>query len=511
MQENRFFVPVFTSVFISIACNFLGVSVFLGLFCSKNYAKEVQETKSKLTLKRVLASIDFFFPELEQAKLENANAQAELEIARAVFIPRLANRFRLEDYLDKSVSANKRKDFLGNAAEIVWQSPFGFELSAGLFSQPQDNAVNFSSTKEAHFDLTKKQKLTSLEDLQFDLNFRMPLLRDRSIDKQRAELKKRLILRQEARAKLAQKRAQIYLKAAEKYWSWVASGFKYKALEKLLELAQSRKILIKKTVEQGAQPRINLFELASQVQKRKALLTETFRDFQAKSVSLADYLWLEKQRNYTPSLEDLIEELPQVDLIQLEKFSKETDNYIKIGLNQRPELKIAKFKVQEKDLKVRFTRNQILPRFDFMVTPSQSFSNGGETNFRASLYLESPIFPLEAKNQWQKAKNDLISQKLELLKVKNKLALEIKASILFLEQSKKQIDFYQEFLESLGNLSRAERIRLELGAGDLFRLNLRELYEFEAQVDLIKAQVEYQKALARYNYASGSWLVSPSQ
>jgi|GEM_PF-4243201 len=496
MKKNKNFDPIIWSLFFFF-----------------NFLSYPGKSEAPLTLLKVFESIDLFFPELEQAKLENSNAQAQVEIAGAAFIPRVSNRLNFENYLDNSsnLQKTKRKEFLENSTEIIWQSPLAFEIVAGISGNNSNlnstsNAINFTSTKDSYFDSTKKQKLTLFEDPQLNLNFRMPLLRDLLIDKERAELKKTLISKDQARAKVFQKRAEIYLKAAQKYWDWIAAGFKYKASEKLLELVESRRSFIQRSVEEGAKARIDLVELESQVQKRKALLTEAFQEFQTKSISLASYLWkTDRSGNYTPGLQDLIEKIPEPDLKKLNRLLQELENYIQKGLEQRPELEIAGLKIKQKQIKAKLARNNLLPRIDLMITPSQSLGQQNETNLRASLYTQSPIVPQEAKAKLKQAINEVETENLEFLKLKNQIALEIRKAVFSLEQQEKQISFYQNFLSKLNELSKAGRTRLELGSGDLFKLNLREIYEFEAQVDLIKALANYQKAFANYEYVSGNW------
>ncbi|MBV8705932.1 MAG: hypothetical protein JO028_01995, partial [Acidobacteriaceae bacterium] len=47
----------------------------------------------------------------------------------------------------------------------------------------------------------------------------------------------------------------------------------------------------------------------------------------------------------------------------------------------------------------------------------------------------------------------------------------------------------------------AERLRYDLGEGTLFILNLRELATAEAEIRLINAKADYQRAVAQYDYA----------
>jgi outer membrane protein TolC len=451
-------------------------------------------------------AVDLHYPALKVTNLDRELAKAEIQSAQSSFIPRFGQRSLIEDYRDEN---GKNKSGFTFAGEITWQSPFAVELlgtvrSTSLNRLSSDGLTYYENKNIFDFDSIKKSKLDGFNQDEISLGLRLPLLKNLFMDSYRAKLKKAKLQSGNAEAGILNKRAEIMNKAQKKYWDWVAAGANLRVMQKLLDLAVVRIEGIQERVKEGASPPIDLTEAESQINSRRETLAKSQRDFEKESIALSIYLWMNESNIYTPQVINLPLSIPEPVQLQPTLVAK----HMTAALKNRPELSLISLDKQSEEINLRLARNDLLPKLDLEVLPTQSlntFDNG--TNWRGALVLDVPFYPLKAKSDILKAKTKIEKNsqylKLQEAQIKN----EITDSLSYLETSRQRVIHSREALEKLKQLSDAERTRIKYGGSNLFLLNQRESSEAQAETKLIESLSDHQKALVEYKTAIGEWSI----
>jgi len=467
-------------------------------------ANSDQQPLNVLELTDVFNLIDAFHPSLKSSELNMQNARAELMSAWSTFIPSYKQRGVLADYLD---SKYKRQQELSSINEITWQSPFAIELVGGLRVSSQSllpsDTLEYPGSK-AYLTNIKRTRLSGFTDGEVFLGLRMPLLRGLLIDSHRATLKKAKLENPLAEISIRIKRAELFLKGAEKYWDWVATGLQYEVAENLLEIAKVRTTGIEDRVKEGANPPIDAVEAQSQVNSREENLAKARRNFEKESIALSIYLWESDLSYMTPNKQHLPRYIPEPISIP----ESIIDEHLALSLNDRPELRRIELNQKQEQINLRLARNEMLPKLDFEVLPIQDLNRlDGGSNIIGSIHLDLPAYPLKAKSQVLKTKTKIEKNKLELNLTQAQIKNEVRDALSFLETSRERANRAREAFEKLKQVAEGEQLRFKYGGSNLFLLNQREAAAAESENKLIEALADHQKALARYRYAIGEWSI----
>jgi len=78
------------------------------------------------------------------------------------------------------------------------------------------------------------------------------------------------------------------------------------------------------------------------------------------------------------------------------------------------------------------------------------------------------------------------------------------------ERSKQRIDAALQSLQLARTLEEGERFRFSLGATSVLFVNLRERNAVDSENQWIRAVADYQRALALYQWAIGTWAKAPA-
>lgn len=498
--SNRFEFKSFFSKIIA------GIFLFLILInCLVEPSKAENEIKGILKLNEVFDKIESFHPSLRSSELNEQSAQAALLEARSSFVPKILSRpLLLEEYLNEDY---KRKRAFTFSGELIWQSPFGLEIIAGMRSTSKpilsEDGLNYMNSK-AVFDSIKKVKMLGFTDDDATIAFRMPILRGLLLDEPRADLQRAKLLTPRAELSIRQKRAELYKKAGEKYWDWVEAGLQYKVAKKLIELARERAQGIKDRVDSGASPPIDYVEIEGQIKSREENLAKSLRSFQKEAIGLSIYLWENEFGFLTPEENNLPIFIPPPISVP-ESIWKE---HLKISTASRPEFALLQLENQEEKINLRLARQELLPVVDLEVLPTQDlnrFDNG--TNIRGSINFEMPLAPLKARGKILKSQTNLQKNALAQNLLQAQITNEVRDALSYLETSRERVLAAQEALNKIGQLAEGEEMRFNFGGSSLFLVNAREISAAEAENKVLEALADHQKAIVNYRYAVGEWSI----
>lgn len=467
---------------------------------------QVQSQKEKLTLNSLYSNIDAQHPELEKTRFAAQGRKADLMGTKSAFIPKLRNRTFGSSALDKSF---KRNTGFASAGELDWQSPFGFEITASLRTARDtsflgDDDITYSANKNIEFDNVRKQNLAFPSDTALIVGLRMPLARNLLIDAERADVQRAGLEVSVAELDVWQKRANLFLKASEKYWDWVGMGLKLAVAQKLLDFAQFRQAGIADKASEGASPRIDVIEGQSQIFSRQESLVKARRSFEKESLALSAYLWIDAQTISDPARTELSRE----PILLLEVSDSLFEEHLRLASSSRPEILALSLLNQREGVNVRQAKNDFLPRIDFEVTPQQGLGRGRDFSIYGGVVTEMPAFPLKARSMLDKARLKIEENKRQLQLEEVSIFNQIRDARSQIQTSSERASFAKSSYDSLQELAEGERTRFQYGNTNLFTVNQREMAAAEGENKLIEALVDHQKALASYRYSIGEWSIA---
>jgi outer membrane protein TolC len=336
----------------------------------------------------------------------------------------------------------------------------------------------------------------------------IPLLRDRAIDRPRANLQQARLDVAIAEPVIERQRLDFQRAAARTYWNWVAAGHRLKVAEALVKLAVERDEQLKVRVEVGPAANIERIDNQQNIALRNGVLVQAQRGFQQATIDLSLFLRDESGR---PTLAGAgrLSAFPEVQPIDLKTF----DAALQTAFENRPEPRRLRLQRDKAAVELKFATNQALPSVNAVVAASQDMGYGrsalsgpnglDRTTVSAGVALQLPVQLRDARGRVMTAQAQLAQIDQQLRQAEDIVRAEVQDAFSALERA---FEFHQQAkkrVELARVVARAEREQLRLGRSDVLRVTLREQAAFEAEVIEIGAQQDYFRALADYLAALG--------
>lgn len=343
---------------------------------------------------------------------------------------------------------------------------------------------------------------------EFRAGVTIPLLRDRAIDRPRANVQQAQIDRQIAEPVIERQRLDFQRAAARTYWNWVAAGQRLNVVESLVKLAVERDDQLKKRVEAGPTANIERVDNQQNIALRNGVLVQAQRGFQQATIDLSLFL---RDGSGCPTLAgpDRLSAFPDVQPIDLKTF----DASLQTAFDLRPEPRRLRLLQEKAKVEFRLASNQSLPSVNAVVAASQDVGFGKSTLsgpngldrsvLSAGVTIQLPIQQRDARGRVIVAQAQLAQIDQQLRQAKDVVRAEVQDIFSALERA---FEFYQQTrkrVELARLVARAEREQLRLGRSDVLRVTLREQAAFDAEVVEIGAQQDYFRALADFQAALG--------
>lgn len=328
-----------------------------------------------------------------------------------------------------------------------------------------------------------------------------PLMRNREIDKNRADIKKADIDRKLAELSIQKLKIEVIKEATKRYWKWVATGQEYLVIKDLLSLAKNRQTQIYDRIKLGDIPKIEGTDNDRAILQRESQLVSAERELQKAAIDLSLFLRKPDGSLILPTTDRLPIGFPNT--IDYKKL--DMDQSIKIAWKYRPELKDYEFKRDKARIDQDMGFNSLKPQVDLMVAGSQDMGPGSVTRSKpeleASIILNVPIQTRRPRGQIGAAEARVAQLDQEYQFSKDKITTEVQDSISEVIASAKRVDVTKNEVELSRKLEVLERERFTLGDSNLLFVNIREQTSAEAAVREIKALLDHHVAVAHYQAA----------
>jgi outer membrane protein, heavy metal efflux system len=434
-----------------------------------------------LRLEQVLEAVDRHYPPLLIALQDRVIADADVTLAEGRFDLNLRSGFE-GDYLGFYRNDTLRAG-VDQATQFQGMSYFaGYQIGRGSY---------------ASYD--GKLQTDSLG--QYRTGARLPLFRDRAIDPRRAELQKSLIGRRVADLGIDQQRLIIIQFATRRYYDWLAAGRRYRAAADVLRIAEERDSQLKEASQLGQIPAIDVTDNLRAILSRRATLVEADRLLQLTAIDLSLFLRDAAGDPILPAPSQLPPDFPTMQQLSETRMVED----IELALRRRPE--IQRFAAQREQVEVdrRLARNQLLPNIDtqvaFVRETGERIVRRGPNDLIASLIFDLPYQRRQAKGRELAAQARITQFDQRERFARDTVTAEVRDAYSALITAYQRAQVLTEELDVTRQLEEAERVRFNLGDGNLFLVNLREQATFDTEIRQVGALNEYFRALALYEFS----------
>lgn len=341
---------------------------------------------------------------------------------------------------------------------------------------------------------------------EFKAGITVPLLRDRAIDRRRAEVLKNQIARRAVEPAIQSQILRFIRDGSAAYWDWVAAGQNYEVARALLEIAMERDEGIRRRVATGDLAEIEVVDNERLIVSRRASLIQADRKLQQAAIRLS--LWLR-----TP---DGIPQVPVPDLLPISfpdpklPAADLLESAANVAIASRPELVELTLAARAVGVELAAAENQLLPGLSAGVVASKDIgplaSSAGDKRpfeLEAALLADVPLQRRAARGKIQAAQGKLAQLNAQRRYAADQITVEVRTAIAALTTAMEQVVQARQAVELAGRMEEAERQKFDQGISDLLLVNLREqqsadaaFVEIEALAGFLKAEVDFRAAIA---------------
>ncbi len=470
----------------------LALCLILGSFFPGLQAAETPSTPpttaspsatSALTLHEVLDSVRQQYPPMLAALIERDVAAGRLQSARGTFDFQFFSR-------------------LFDAPSGYYQSTTvdtGFEQFTGLWGSTLFGGYRVT-TGGLLPDYEKSRTQGSGEPR---IGFRLPLLRDGSIDRRRATLIKARLDKELADPVIHRQQIDFIRAATAGYYGWLAAGERLRLSEALLRVARERMDTLKTQSESGLIARIVLTDNRRLIVSRELAMVQARRRFEAAGLALSLF-YRDGQENPTVATRD---RLPPSLPIPVGPEASLLQQDLQRSLTVRPELKRLSLTQEKLAVDQRLARNQLLPNLDAGVSANRDYGDRRykdqtETEVQVGVELRVPLQRREAKGRVAEIESQLEQITHEQRFARDRIQTEVRDSFSAWSAAHEQTLQARLNVELAVELQEAETERFMRGATDLLALQLREQAAFDAQVSAVDIDADCFRAQADYRAAT---------
>lgn len=439
-----------------------------------------------LTLDNVLVSVEEHYPLLAAASEERALADANLLSSQGAFDLRVGARSKLKP---RGFYQTYEGGAFAEQPTTLWGAEFfgGYRIGAGNFAI-WDGGQQTNDGGE------------------FAAGVRLPLLRDRSIDKRRADMRKAEIGVDAADPKVRKSLIGFTREASFAYWDWVAAGLRVSVARQLLDVAEERQAQIARRLELGAVAKIDLADNERLIVDRRVILISTEQAFEQAAINLSLFLRDADGDPLIPRASQLPAAFPGESRPGVEKLAEDIERAVR----QQPIL--AELDLREEAVRVdlELAGNRMLPGLGITLggskdvgAPSKFPDDKGPAVLEARIEFELPVQRREARGEVAAAEARIRRIEFERRFAADRVAAEVRAAMTGLQAAYEQLSAAQRNVELSLELQGAEERKLLLGTSNLINVNIREVQAADAGSTLITAQAAYFRARANYRAALG--------
>jgi outer membrane protein TolC len=348
------------------------------------------------------------------------------------------------------------------------------------------------------------------------LGFKVPLLRDGTIDRRRATLWQAEIDQQLAEPFILRQYLDFIRASTVSYYTWLASGKRLEFAEELFRIAQKRDSAIAEQVQRGASARIVQVDNKRLVVSRQISVVQAKRRFEAAAIELS--LFLRNKETAEPILarrEQLPADFPSHTTPKYSQMAADID----MAWIRRPEVRRIELTIEKTNIDMRLAKNNLMPSLELGLNARQRVSGPQDIKkekidreeVEAKLEFRLPLERREAKGRVDVAQSQISRLQNERQFARDRIAADVRDSYSALIAAQDTLRQTRINVDLAQQLEDAENEKLEHGATDLLALQIREQATFDARVLEVDALLEHFRAEANYRAAVASDAPDPAK
>lgn len=343
---------------------------------------------------------------------------------------------------------------------------------------------------------------------EFKAGATIPLAQGRDIDDRRAGLYRSSWEVQSVEPEIQAQLIGFIQAAAISYWNWVAAGQNVRVNEDLLKIATDRTDGLRKRVDQGDAPAIELTDNERLIVSRRTKLIDAQRKFQQAAYKLSLFLRDETGNPRVIDAARLPPRFPDEDDPSLRNL----DVDIQAAVANRPELRALAILREQLHIDLANAQNQILPQVDAVLVGSQDvgapakkkLDDKGPFELEGGFVASVPLQRRKAQGKSQAIEGKLAQLQAKSQFTQEKIIAEVQSASVALAAAYQQLTQARQALDLARQMEAAERRKFDLGDSNLLLVNLREQATADAALTEVEAQFNYFAAQADYRAALGS-------
>ena len=445
-----------------------------------------------LSLNEVLAWVDRSHPLLQGAGTEKVTARGKLLRALGAFEPTLVNDMELERFIS-STNPSKGTQTVGfNDTFLDVLHPSGIRGSAGI-----RQSIGSAVIPDLGFNNSNNQVL---------LGTFIPLLKGLMVNPENAELQRSGLADPRADVEIAQTRQDLFLAAASQYWEWVAAWKLADVQQRAVKVADDRFRQIEERAKKGLSAPLDAVEANQEVQRRREILIAATRGVEQEQYKLSLFLW-ENGAPMSPAGARVPEfpkalPLPAPEIVKTDKITARA---------RRPEVLAVGIEAKLNNIDLELAKNNLLPSLDVEAAPARApekFVLG--LGYRFGAEFKMPFLQRKSRGEVLEAQGKADRLVLTQRFREQQVVVDVDNALSAVERAKQRIDASFQSLQLAKTLEDGERFRFSLGATSVLFVNLRERNAVDSENQWIRAVADYQRALAQYQWAIGTWATAPA-
>lgn len=379
----------------------------------------------------------------------------------------------------------------GGSSYVAVEQPLSM-WGGGLYG-----GYRFSSGFLADYDKNRSQG-----DGQAMVGFRLPLLREGTFDKRRADLFKARIDQELADPLILRQHLDFIRAATISYYNWLSAGLRVQLASQLLGNARDRQTAITEMVERGAQAPIVRTDNERLVVSRELALVSARRLLEAHAIELSLFYRDAADQPVRPADTLLPTTFPKINGPAAGQLTGD----IAKALIFRPEIRQVELNMAKNGIDQRLARNDLLPNLDLSLEAAQTLGPNDSktidrTEVQAGISLKVPLQRREAKGRLAIAEGQYTQLMRELQFARDQITAAVQDAHSALQAARDQLSRTARNVELAIELEQAENTRFTQGATDLLALQIREQATFDARLLQLQAQTDFFRALANYRAA----------
>lgn len=471
------------------------LSLFVALMVSLVEAAEPPPARPlpaiPLSQDEVFAWVDRSHPLLKGAGTEKTVARGKILKALGAFEPTLVNDMEVERFISSSKPQLGTQTVGFNDTFLDVRHPSGIKGIAGIRQSIGDAVI-------PDLGLNNNQQ-------QVLLGGTLPLLRGLLVNPENAELQRSGLADPKADIQISETRQNLFLAAATQYWDWVSTWKLADVQKRALKVAEDRMGQIEQRAKAGAAAPLDVVEAQQEVQRRREILISAQRAVEQEQYKLSLFLW-DSHGPVVPGADRVPDlpkpqPLPAPEVVQADKLNARAT---------RPEVREVQIDAQLNNIDLELAKNNLLPSLDLDAAPARApekFVLG--LGYRFGAEFRMPFLQRRSRGEVLEAQGKADRFVLVQKYREQQVIVDVDNALSGIERAKQRITASFQALQLARTLEEGERFRLSLGATSVLFVNLRERNAVDAENQWIRAQADYQKALAQYQWAIGAWAKSP--